>query len=170
MRSLLTSHVHSAEILTTLGARGFDDTLWAMATKASATALIACGGLIALSWWIKRNKPSPAVLVGQGAAAQELDESIKRFQSLHGLVPDGIVGPETIKALQEASARLKADAWQKQKLRADLQKTGALAQAGWNRGTMPYGPWAHASPGGPWMYAHGGPSMNPYFDDFYGWW
>lgn len=31
---------------------------------------------------------------------------------------------------------------------------GANDMAGWNRGTMPYGGWAHASPGGPWPYAH----------------
>jgi hypothetical protein len=34
---------------------------------------------------------------------------------------------------------------------------GANLQAGWNRGAMPYGGWSHASPGGPWPYAHGGP-------------
>jgi len=34
---------------------------------------------------------------------------------------------------------------------------GANLQAGWNRGVKPYGGWAHASPGGPWPYAHGGP-------------
>lgn len=31
---------------------------------------------------------------------------------------------------------------------------GANSQAGWNRGMSPYGPWAHAAPGGPSPYAH----------------
>lgn len=32
--------------------------------------------------------------------------------------------------------------------------TGANRQAGWNRGTMPYGGWALNAPAGPWPYAH----------------
>ncbi len=32
---------------------------------------------------------------------------------------------------------------------------GANWGAGWNHGNKPYGPWAHASPGGPSPYAHG---------------
>lgn len=33
--------------------------------------------------------------------------------------------------------------------------SGANIGAGWNHGNKPYGPWAHASPGGPSPYAHG---------------
>jgi hypothetical protein len=33
--------------------------------------------------------------------------------------------------------------------------SGANFGAGWNRGNKPFGPWAHASPGGPSPYAHG---------------
>ena len=37
---------------------------------------------------------------------------------------------------------------------------GANWGAGWNHGNKPYGPWAHAAPGGPSPYAHA---------DFWGW-
>ena len=37
---------------------------------------------------------------------------------------------------------------------------GANNQAGWNRGTSPYGGWALNAPAGPWPYAHAGPGSN----------
>jgi peptidoglycan hydrolase-like protein with peptidoglycan-binding domain len=43
------------------------------------------------------SKPSPGLLERS---------AIKRFQQFHGLVPDGIVGPRTLKKLRETNTKL----------------------------------------------------------------